>query len=94
MLNYQDKKNELKSLKAELNTAYQGINPEKVRARIAELEAMQNADGFWNDVENAQKVSKESSQLTSKLARFEKLLADLDDAIETVDIVELEASEE
>ena len=50
MLNYQDKKNELKSLKAELNTAYQGINPEKLRARIAELEAMQNAEGFWNDV--------------------------------------------
>ena len=94
MLNYQDKKNELKSLKAELNTAYQGINPEKLRARIAELEAMQNAEGFWNDVENAQKVSKESSQLTSKIERFEKLLAELDDAIETVDIVELEASEE
>ena len=66
MLNYQDKKNELKSLKAELNTAYQGINPDKVRARIAELEAAQNAEGFWNDVENAQKVSRESSQLMRK----------------------------
>ena len=94
MLNYQDKKNELKSLKAELNTAYQGINPEKLRKRIAELEQMQNSEGFWNDVENAQKVSKESSQLTSKISRFEKLLAELDDAIETVDIVELENSEE
>lgn len=94
MLNYQDKKNELKTLKADLNTAFQGINPGKLRVRIAELEAMQNAEGFWNDVENAQKVSKESSQLTSKIARFEKLLAELDDAIETVDIVELENSEE
>mgnify|MGYP002803159616 CR=1 FL=1 len=56
MLNYKDKKNELKSLKTELNTAYQGIIPDKVRARIAELEAAQHAEGFWNDVENAQKV--------------------------------------
>ena len=94
MLNYQDKKNELKSLKAELNTAYQGINPDKVRARIAELEAAQNAEGFWNDVENAQKVSRESSQLMRKLERFEKLLGEIDDAVETVDIVELENSEE
>ena len=94
MLNYFDKKNEIKSLKEELTHAFQGINPEKLRVRIGELEAEQNAEGFWNDVERAQKVSKELSQLTSKISKFEKLLAELDDALETVDIVELENSEE
>ena len=87
MLNYFDKKNEIKSLKEELTHAFQGINPEKLRVRIGELEAEQNAEGFWNDVERAQKVSKELSQLTSKISKFEKLLAELDDA-------ELENSEE
>lgn len=93
-MDYLAKKNELKLLKEDLKCAYDGIKPDVLRNKVAELEAEQNADGFWNDVQNAQKVSKEISQIKAKLERFEKLLGELDDAIEIVDIVELEASEE
>ena len=93
-MDYLAKKNELKSLKEDLRCAYDGIKPDVLRNKVAELEAEQNADGFWNDVQNAQKVSKEISQIKAKLERFEKLLGELDDAVEIVDIVELEASEE
>ena len=93
-MDYLAKKNELKSLKEDLKCAYDGIKPDVLRNKVAELEAEQNADGFWNDVQNAQKVSKEISQIKVKLERFEKLLGELDDAVEIVDIVELEASEE
>ena len=93
MLDYQEKRNQIKSLKADLTRAYEGINPAKVRARIAELEAEQNGEGFWNDVSHAQQVSKELSLATSKLGKFEKLLGELDDLLDTVDIVELEGSE-
>ncbi len=94
MLDYAEKRNQIKSLKAELTRAYEGINPAKLRARISELEEIQNGEGFWSDVENAQKVSKEISMAQGKLGKFEKLLGDLDDLLETVDIVELENSEE
>ena len=93
-MDYLAKKNELKSLKEDLKCAYDGIKPDVLRNKVVELEAEQNADGFWNDVQNAQKVSKEISQIKAKLERFEKLLGELDDAVEIVDIVELEASEE
>ena len=93
-MDYLAKKNELKSLKEDLKCAYDGIKPYVLRNKVTELEAEQNADGFWNDVQNAQKVSKEISQIKAKLERFEKLLGELDDAVEIVDIVELEASEE
>ena len=93
-MDYLAKKNELKSLKEDLKCAYDGIKPDVLRNKVAELEAEQNAEGFWNDVQNAQKVSKEISQIKAKLERFEKLLGELDDAVEIVDIVELEASEE
>jgi len=93
-MDYLSKKNEIKSLKTELKCAYDGIKPDVLRNRVEELEAEQNTDGFWNDVQNAQKVSKEISQIKAKLERFEKLMKDLDDALEIVDIVELEASEE
>ena len=92
-MDYFSKKNEIKALKQELKSAYDGIKPDVLRSKVEELEAEQNADGFWNDVQNAQKVSKEISQIKAKLERFEKLARDLDDALEIVDIVELEASE-
>ncbi len=93
-MDYFAKKQELKSLKTDLKCAYDGINPAKLQERVSELEVVQNGEGFWNDVQNAQKVSKEISQIKAKIERFEKLLSELDDAIEIVDIVELEESEE
>lgn len=92
-MDYFTKKQDLKTLKTELKCAYDGIKPDVLRNRIEELEKEQNVDGFWNDVDNARKVSQEISQKKAKLARFEKLLGEIDDAIEIVDIVELEASE-
>jgi len=93
MLDYNGIKVELKDMRAELQRAYESINPKKLNERIAELEKIQGADGFWDDAENAKKVSKEISQLQSKLQKFEKLMAKVDDTVELVEIVELENSE-
>lgn len=94
MLDYNEIKNKIKDMRAEMTRAYESINPAKLKERIAELEVVQNADGFWDDAENAKKVSKEISQLQSKIEKFEKMLAKIDDTLDMVDIVELEASEE
>ncbi len=93
MLDYNVMRNKLKGMRAEIVRAYESLNPEKLRARIAELSEQQNSDGFWENAENAKTVSKEMSQLSSKLERFEKMIARIDDALDTVDIVELEADE-
>lgn len=94
MVDYNEIKNKIKDMRAEMTRAYESINPQKLKERIAELEAVQNADGFWDDAENAKKVSKEISQLQSKIEKFERMLAKIDDTLDMVDIVELEASEE
>ncbi len=93
MLDYNEIRNALKAQKSEITRAFESINPQKLRLRIDELDAIQSAEGFWNDTENAQKVSKEISQLQSKIAKFEKLIAKLDDALDLVDIVEMEVDE-
>lgn len=93
MIDYNELRNKLKDMRSETERAYESINPAKVKERIAELEIVQNGDGFWNDAENAKKVSKEMSQLQSKLDKFEKMIARVNDALDTVDIVELEADE-
>lgn len=94
MVDYNEIKNKIKDMRAEMTRAYESINPQKLKERIAELEVVQNADGFWDDAENAKKVSKEISQLQSKIEKFERMLAKIDDTLDMVDIVELEASEE
>lgn len=94
MIDYNEIRNQLKDMHAEMTRAFESINPPKIKARIAELEVIQNGEGFWEDAENAKKVSKEISQLQSKIEKFERMLANINDAIDMVDIVELEASEE
>ena len=94
MTDYNEIKNQIKEMRAEMTRAYESINPSKLKERIAELEVVQNADGFWDDADNAKKVSKEISQLQSKLDKFEGMLRTLDDTLDMVDIVELESSEE
>ncbi len=94
MLDYNEIRAKLKDMKSEMTRAYESINPAKLKARAEELAEIQNAEGFWEDAENARKVSKEISQIESKLEKFEKMITRIDDAIELVDIVELEASAE
>lgn len=94
MTDYNEIRNRLKEMRAEMARAYESINPEKLKERIAELEAVQNADGFWDDADNARKVSKEISQLQSKIQKFEKMIATIDDTLDMADIAELEANDE
>ena len=58
MIDYNEPRNQLKEMRTEMVRAYESINPTKLRERIKELETQQNSDGFWDDTENAKKVSK------------------------------------
>jgi len=94
MIDYNVIKNNVEDMHAEIVRAYESINPKKVKDRIEELDAIQNQDGFWDDANNAKLVSKEISQLQAKIEKFEKMIARIDDVLELIDIVELEASDE
>ena len=67
-MDYQAKKNEIKSLKSELKCAYDGIKPDVLCSKVEELEKEQNTDGFWNDVKNAQKCQRKSVKSRQNLS--------------------------
>jgi len=46
------------------------VEPEKIKARLAEIETLENIQDFWNDADNAAKVQKEKTQLQRKLDKF------------------------
>jgi peptide chain release factor 2 len=54
---------------------------EEAQSEITKLEAESAADGFWNDLENSQKVMQKINQLKSKCERYKKLQSSWDDLL-------------
>jgi peptide chain release factor 2 len=52
---------------------------ESQRNRAAEIEKLSFAEGFWDDVETAQKLMQEGSRLNSKIKEYEDLIAEVED---------------
>jgi len=53
-----------------------------LRRRVAELEDELGTPGFWDDQQNAARVSSEHARLTKRLERYERLTRDYEDARE------------
>ena len=79
MIEFDDYKSRLNAAKPGLEGLGRALKLDDARAEIASLEAESAKDGFWNDVNNSQKVQKRLKQLQNKVARYEKLCAQWDD---------------
>ena len=77
-----------------LNTKLQNITgilkPDDLNNRLKEIEKLESAQDFWNDVDNATKIGIEKNRILSKLSKFNKAN---DALIGTNDLYEL-ANEE
>ena len=58
------------------------FDPDGLRRRVAELEEELGAPGFWDDQQNAARVSAEHARLSRRLERYDTLLRDYEDARE------------
>ncbi len=58
------------------------FDPEKLKARIAELEQAMGEPGFWDDQQQAARISTEHARLSRRLERYERLRRDYEDAVE------------
>jgi peptide chain release factor 2 len=58
------------------------FDPERLRARVAELEQELGQPGFWDDQQHAAAVSAEHSRLSKRLERYDHLKGEYDDARE------------
>ena len=66
MIEYEDYKVKLNAIKPDLNSLHSALKTEDARAEIEELEQKSAADGFWNDIENSQKVLQRLKHLKAK----------------------------
>ena len=62
-------------------------------SKISELEEQSSAPGFWDDVENSQKVFQQTKQLKDKVERYDRLKGSWEDALVLVDLANDENDE-
>lgn len=79
MIIIEQAKQELASLKKQLESLGEALDIANLEKQRAELAKQQEADGFWEDLENAQKVNKEVSRIEGKIDRYRKLCSKADD---------------
>src|ERR687883_263380 len=69
----------LSAIHAQLDLLRGGFDADALQARAAELEAQMQAPGFWDDQQNAAKVSAEHARATRRLDTWRRLVGEIDD---------------
>jgi len=84
----------LKSLSIKMENITNIVKPNTLHARLEEIELMQQDSSFWNDAENAGKISQEKTRTERILAIYGKAKDALEDAIEYFELSKAEGDEE
>ena len=75
---------------AQLEECRAALNPESVQEEIHALDDQMAAPDFWNDVDNANKISQRQRQLQNKLERFQKIKSRFEDFGALIEMAEEE----
>ena len=73
MIQFDDYKHEINSLRPTLDSLEQALKLDDAGAEIGQLEAESAKDGFWSDRENSQRVQQRLKQLKNKFDVYERL---------------------
>ena len=84
----------LKSTKIKMNNITGVVEPQKIKARLLEIEEMENNPEFWNDATNAGIIQKEKTQIQRKLQKYEVASSAVEDANELYEMAKEENDEE
>lgn len=90
MVQYEQLRLELLSKKESLDSLYEALGVEKIKGEIAKLEEMSAQDGFWDNIEQSQKIVQKTSNLKAKVEAYEKLKADFEDALVMIELSDAE----
>ncbi|MFT7003025.1 MAG: peptide chain release factor 2 [Sulfurimonas sp.] len=84
----------LKNLNLKMDNITSVVEPDKLQARLDEIEELENVQEFWNDASNAAKIQKEKTQAQRKLNKYSVAKDAITDAIELYEMAKEENDEE
>ena len=85
-IEFEEYKVKLTDLEPKLSALGDSLGLGAARESLERLHAMAESDGFWNDTENSQKVTKQIRQLENKISGYEKMCADREDLLVLCDM--------
>ena len=88
-----DLKNELVSYRKDINELSEVLNIENAKKEVNSLHIEMEQQGFWDDLENSQKVVQKSKNLENKIEHFKQLSNKLEDTIAMVELAMEEQDE-
>ncbi|NKQ41370.1 MAG: peptide chain release factor 2 [Sulfurovum sp.] len=84
----------LKSLSKKIENITNIVKPDQLKARLSEIEEVQQEPDFWNDVEAAGKTSQEKTRTERILETYGSAKDAVDDAVEYFEMANSEKDEE
>ena len=72
--------------RADMKELYDVLGIDAAKARHADLQEQIAAEGFWDDLDNSQKVLQESKALENKIAQYNKMNDSLEDLITFIEL--------
>ena len=76
----------MRSVESGLNELSEALGLKAMKAEIETLDAKATEPGFWDDMENSQKVLQKASALKNKVAAFEGLYKKYEDTITLIEL--------
>ncbi|MDE6362129.1 MAG: peptide chain release factor 2 [Clostridia bacterium] len=94
MITIEQAKWDLDKINKSLAEVREAMGYDALVQKADELKAEQARDGFWEDMDNAQKVNRELSKIESKLKHYDKLFAQGEDLQVLIELTEGVAGED
>ncbi len=86
MLQFEELKLNLEAMKPEIDDLASALGLGQMRSEIDQLENRAAEPGFWDDMENSQKILQRTANLKAKVEKYEKLEAGYEDALALIEM--------
>lgn len=84
----------LKTLYTKVQNISAIIKPENIKARLKEIENLEQDENFWQDIANATTIGKEKTKISNMLEKFNSAKSAVDDAKDLYELANSENDEE
>lgn len=85
---------ELEGYRKDMKELYEILDVDKAKSEIAELQEQSGRDGFWDDIENSQKVMQTIKHHEATVESYNKLNEKLEDALTMIELAMEEEDDE
>ena len=86
MLQFEELRLSLEAMKPEIDDLASALGLSQMRSEIQQLENRAAEPGFWDDMDNSQKILQRTANLKAKVEKYEKLDARYEDALALIEL--------